>query len=154
MLQAIGILIVFFIFAALMMTQRISTLLALVLMALLIALIAGVPFYGEQGILEDVIALGAVRPASAYAAVIFGAWLGQVMLQTGISQDMIRRAAELAGDRPLAVALVLGAVVALLFTTLGGLGAVIMVGTIVLPIMMSVGIKPMKAATNRVSGLS
>jgi len=147
MLQAIGILIVFFIFAALMMTQRISTLLALVLMALLIALIAGVPFYGEQGVLEDVIALGAVRLASAYAAVIFGAWLGQVMLQTGISQDMIRRAAELAGDRPLAVALVLGAVVALLFTTLGGLGAVIMVGTIVLPIMMSVGIKPIKAAT-------
>jgi Mg2+/citrate symporter len=147
MLQAIGILIVFFIFAALMMTQRISTLLALVIMALLIALIAGVSFYGEQGILEDVIAQGAIRLASAYAAVIFGAWLGQVMLQTGISQDMIRRAAELAGDRPLAVAVVLAAVVALLFTTLGGLGAVIMVGTIVLPIMMSVGIKPIKSAT-------
>lgn len=147
MLQAIGILIVFLIFAALMVTQRISTLLALVLMALLIALIAGVPFYGDQGILNDVIAQGAVRLASAYAAVIFGAWLGQVMLQTGISQDMIRRAAELAGDRPLAVALVLAAVVALLFTTLGGLGAVIMVGTIVLPIMMSVGIKPIKAVT-------
>lgn len=147
MLQPILILVVFFVFAGLMMTQRISTLLALVLMAVLIALIAGVPVMGTDGILEDVIALGAVRLAAAYAAVIFGAWLGQVMLQTGISQDLIRRAAELAGDRPLAVALALAAVVALLFTTLAGLGSVIMIGTIVLPIMLSVGIKPVKTAT-------
>jgi Mg2+/citrate symporter len=147
MLQAILILVVFFIFAALMMTQRISTLLALVLMAVLIAVIAGVPLMGTDGILEDVIALGAVRLAPAYAAVIFGAWLGQLMLQTGISHDLIRRAAELAGDRPLAVAVVLAAVVAVLFTTLAGLGSVIMIGTIVLPIMISVGIKPTKSAT-------
>jgi Mg2+/citrate symporter len=147
MLQAIGIIIVFLIFAVLMMSQRISTLMALILMALLIAIIALVPFYGENGILVEIIAGGATRLATAYAAVIFGAWLGQVMLQTGISQDMIRRAAELAGDRPLMVALALAAVVAILFTTLGGLGAIIMVGTIVLPIMMSVGIKPIKAST-------
>lgn len=147
MIQAILIIIVFFVLAALMMTQRISTLLALIIMAILIALIAGVPVYGEDGILQDVIAGGAVRLATAYAAVILGAWLGQVMLMTGISQDMIRRAAELAGDRPSAVAFAMAIVVALLFTTLGGLGAVIMVGTIVLPIMISVGIKPIKSAT-------
>ncbi len=147
MLQAILIIVVFFVLAGLMMTQRISTLLALIIMAILIALIAGVPLYGDTGILKEVIAAGATRLATAYAAVILGAWLGQVMIQTGISQDMIRRAAELAGDRPTAVAYALGIVVALLFTTLGGLGAVIMVGTIVLPIMISVGIKPIKSAT-------
>jgi Mg2+/citrate symporter len=147
LLQPILILIIFLFFAGLMMTQRISTLLALVLMAIFIALVAGVQLLGTDGILEDVIALGAVRLAPAYAAVIFGAWLGQVMLQTGISQDLIRRAAELAGDRPMAVAIAVGGVVALLFTTLAGLGSVIMIGTIVLPIMLSVGIKPVKAAT-------
>ena len=150
MWQAIGILIVFFVFAALMMTRRISTLLALIGMAILIAIIGGVkiyPFDAKDGLIYDIIGAGAIRLASAYAAVMFGAWLGQVMNQTGISQDIIRRSAELAGDRPMAVAIVLGIAVAFLFTTLAGLGAVIMVGTIVLPIMMTVGIKPLKAAT-------
>jgi hypothetical protein len=40
----------------------------------------------------------------------------------------------------------MAAAVAILFTTLGGLGAVIMIGTIVLPILISVGIKPLQAA--------
>jgi len=69
------------------------------------------------------------------------------MVQTGISHSMIAKAAELGGDKPMGVALALGVVVALLFTAVGHLGAVIMVGTIVLPILMSVGIDRQKAAT-------
>jgi TRAP-type C4-dicarboxylate transport system permease large subunit len=153
-LQAIGILVVFFIFAALMMTQRMSTLLALICMAILIALIGGVPLLGKDGIVENVINGGALRLASAYTAVMFGAWLGQVMLQTGISQDIIRRAAELGGDRPMAVGIAMTAVTALLFTTMSGLGAVIMIGSIVLPILMGVGIKPLKAATIYLMGMA
>jgi hypothetical protein len=42
----------------------------------------------------------------------------------------------------------------LLFTTLGGLGAVIMVGTIILPIMMSLGISPLAAAGVMLVGIS
>lgn len=150
MWQAIGILIVFAVFAVLMMSRRISTLLALIAMGILIALIGGVkvyPFAAKDGLIVDILAGGVVRLGAAYTAVIFGAWLGQVMNQTGISQDIIRRAAELAGDRPLPVAIVLGVAVALLFTNLAGLGSVIMIGTIVLPILMTVGIKPIKAAT-------
>jgi len=153
-LQGIGILVVFLIFAALMMTQRMSTLLALVLMAILIALIGGVPLLGKDGIVENVINAGALRLASAYTAVMFGAWLGQVMFQTGISQDIIRRAAELGGDRPQAVGLAMAGVTALLFTTMSGLGAVIMIGTIVLPILMAVGIKPLKAAFIYMMGMA
>jgi C4-dicarboxylate transporter len=146
LLQGIGILIVFFVFAVLMVTRRMHTILALICMAILIALIGGVPFTGETGLLADVLDAGAMRMASAIGALIFGAWLGQVMTQTGISQDIIRRAAELGGDRPLAVALALAVAVALLFTTLGGTGAVIMVGSIVMPILMSVGFSAVQAA--------
>jgi hypothetical protein len=63
-----------------------------------------------------------------------------VVIQTGIAEGLIKRAAEFGGDKPLAVATTLMAVIALLFTTLFGLGAVIMVGGLALPIMMSIGV--------------
>ena len=147
MWTAVAILAIFLVFAFLMITQRLSTVLSLIFMAILIPLVAGVPFGGEQGILQRVIEAGSIRMASAIAAVIFGAWLGQPMVQTGISQSMIAKAAELGGDKPMGVAVALGVVVAILFTAVGHLGAVIMVGTIVLPILMSVGIDRQKAAT-------
>ena len=147
MWTAVAILAIFLVFAFLMITQRLSTVLSLIFMAILIPLVAGVPFGGEQGILQRVIEAGSIRMASAIAAVIFGAWVGQLMVQTGISQSMIAKAAELGGDKPMGVAVALGVVVAILFTAVGHLGAVIMVGTIVLPILMSVGIDRQKAAT-------
>ena len=60
---------------------------------------------------------------------------------------MIKKAAELGGDRPLVITIVLSIVVALLFTTLAGLGSIIMVGTIVLPIMVSIGIPALSAVS-------
>lgn len=147
MVTSIAIVAIFFVFAFLMLTQRLSTVLSLISMAILIALVAGVPLGGNQGILMEVIEGGTTRLASAIAAVIFGAWLGQTMIQTGISHSMIAKAAELGGDKPMGVALALAVAVALLFTTVGHLGAVIMIGTIVLPILMSVGIDRLKAAT-------
>lgn len=147
MATSIAIVAIFFVFAFLMLTQRLSTVLSLIAMAILIALVAGVPVGGTQGILVDIVEGGATRLGSAIAAVIFGAWLGQTMIQTGISHSMIAKAAELGGDKPMGVALALAVVVALIFTTVGHLGAVIMIGTIVLPILMSVGIDRLKAAT-------
>jgi len=67
------------------------------------------------------------------------------VMQTGIAEGIIKRAAEFGGDRPLAVAVTLMAAVALLFTALFGLGAIIMVGGLALPIMMSIGV-PRKLA--------
>ncbi|BAS27365.1 C4-dicarboxylate ABC transporter [Limnochorda pilosa] len=147
MWTAVAILAIFLIFAFLMITQRMSSVLSLIFMAILIPVVAGVPFTGSEGILQKVVEGGAIRLATAIAAVIFGAWLGQLMVQTGISHSMIAKAAELGGDKPMGVALALGVVVAILFTAVGHLGAVIMVGTIVLPILMSVGIDRHKAAT-------
>ncbi|QQO11174.1 C4-dicarboxylate ABC transporter [Breznakiella homolactica] len=152
MLQGILIIVVFLVIAALMITRKIPTLLALPLLAVAICLIAGVPFVGKDanganiGFLQTVIEGGATRMAAAYAAVIFGAWLGQLMNQTGVTSTIIRKSAELGGDRPLIVTIVLVIAVALLFTTLAGLGSVIMVGSIVLPILVSIGVPAISAA--------
>jgi len=141
--NAIALLAVFALFAALMYARRLPALLAVPLMALTMSLAAGVPFNRLGGI----VTAGAVALAPVYVAVVFGALLGRVTLDTGIARAIVNFAAEYGGERPFALALGMCAVVALLFTSLQGLGAIIMVGSIVLPIMMTTGVPRMVAAT-------
>lgn len=152
MLQGSLIIVAFVVIAALMMTKKIPTLLALPLMAVVICIIAGVPAVGVDadgnniGWLQTVVESGTVRMGSAIMAVVFGAWLGQLMNKTGVTENIIKKSAELGGDRPLIVTLIMVAACAVLFTTLNGLGSIIMVGSIVLPILISVGVPAMSAA--------
>jgi hypothetical protein len=88
-----------------------------------------------------------VQLAPFYVAVIFGGLLGRVTIETGIARAIVNLAAEYGGERPFALSLGLCAIVALLFTSLSGLGGIIMVGTIVLPIMMTAGVPRTIAAT-------
>ncbi len=145
MLQGIAVVLIFLFFAYFMFRQKIPSFFALFLMSILIPLVAGAPIAGENSILT-ILNDGSFNLASSMPALLFGAWVGEIMNETGITKDIIRRASELAGDRPFIVAVVMFAVVALLFTTLTGLGAHIMVGMLVLPILGAVGIKPLTAS--------
>ncbi len=140
----IALLVIFVVFAALMFTRKVPALLAVPAMAVLIAAVVGTPV---SEILNNVISNGAVKLAPAYVAVFAGAMLGRVMMETGIAEGIIKRAAEFGGDKPLVVALGLMLVTAVLFTSLTGLGAIIMVGSLVLPIMMSLGVPRKLAGT-------
>ena len=131
------ILAIFAVFAALMFTRKMPALIAVPLMAIAVAVLVAHPF---NGILKDIISDGVIKLAPAYVAVFAGAMLGRIMMQTGIAEGIIKRAAEFGGDQPLVVAFILMIATAVLFTTLTGLGAIIMVGTLVLPIMMSLGL--------------
>jgi len=144
MIRGILIIAVFIIMAAGMMSRKLPALIALPLMAVLISIIAGIP---GMEILNNVVGEGSVRLSAAMAAAMFGGVLSQVVNRTGIAKSIIRRAAELAGDKPLIVAIVMAVAVSFVFTSIGGLGAFIMVGTIVLPIMMSVGIPGLTAGS-------
>lgn len=138
------ILLVFAVFAVLMFTRRMPALLALPAMAIGTAAIVQLPVIN---ILNDIVAAGSIRLAPVYVAVFAGAMMGRVMLQTGIAEAIIKRAAEFGGDKPIVVAFGLMIVTAILFTTLQGLGAIITVGSLVLPILMSLGIPRRLAAT-------
>jgi H+/gluconate symporter-like permease len=137
------ILVVFLIFAALMYTRAMPALLAVPAMAIVMAFVAGVPAAG----LGDIVVKGASALASVYVTVILGAMLGRVTLDTGIAKSIVNFAAEFGGEQPMLLALLLCAVVAVLFVSLSGLGAIIMVGSIVLPIMMTTGVPRKIAAT-------
>ncbi len=142
-MNAILVLLVFVAFAAMMYTRKMPAIVAVPLMAVVMALAAGVTAGALPGIVVD----GASALSRAYVAVIFGALLGRVTLDTGIARALVNLAAEYGGENPFAFSLVLCAIVALLFTSLNGLGAIIMVGSIVLPIMMTTGVPRTIAAT-------
>lgn len=137
--------------AVLMYTRRLSALLALPLMAVIMALIGGIP---GDSIMQDVIAKGAVKLNVAYTTTMFGAVLAELMNKLGLARALVRWVAEFGGDNPFVLAVVLTAVTALLFSTLGGLGAVIMIGTIILPVMLSLGIPQATAGGLFLFGIS
>lgn len=151
MLQGILILVVFFVFAGLMMTKKMQTIIALPLMGILIAVVAGVPFISSDAetytIANNVLEQGAMRLSSAIAGLVFGAFFGQILNRVGIVKGIIKKAAELAGDKPLIIALVLYAAASVIFSGLNGLGMVILVGTIIIPIMLTAGISPFASAS-------
>ncbi len=60
-------------------------------------------------------------------------------------EEEFRKVAELAGDKPLPIALAFLVVASLIFASSNGLGMVILVGTIIIPIMISAGVSPMTA---------
>lgn len=142
-MSAVAVLSVFAVFALLMYVRWLPALLAVPLMAVAMSLAAGVGFDR----LGAIVAGGAVALAPVYVAVVFGALLGRVTLDTGIARAIVNLVAEYGGERPFALALGMCAVVALLFTSLQGLGAIIMVGSIVLPIMMTTGVPRTVAST-------
>jgi len=78
--------------------------------------------------------------------IIFGSWFGRILVETGIAGTIIRNAVELGGDKPGLTCILLNLVTALIFTTSYGPGAVVAIGVIVFPIMLSLGIpKPLAA---------
>lgn len=158
MLQLALILVVFVIGVILMMTKKMPAILTLPLMGIIIAAIAGVPFISAdpetQSITTFVIGSGATRLASTITVTAFGAIFAEVIQRQGISGAIIRKAAELAGDKPLVIALVMTAATALIFTAMSGAGPVIMVAQIAIPLMISAGVAPVVAASLVLLGLS
>src|SRR3954454_6856307 len=138
----IALLVAFLIVVALIVRGQ-SPIIMLLLLAIVWAVIAGI---GVNDIQAKILQGGGVQYASAVIIIVFGAWFAQILIQTGIAESVIRSAVELAGDRPLATAMTITLVTALLFTSMYGVGAAIAIGVIALPIMMSQGIPPYVAA--------
>jgi len=149
--QIILLIGVFLSMAMLMFLRKLPALIALPLMAVLIALIGGVSI---EDTIEYVVGIGALKLHSAYTIAMFGSMLSVILRKTGVDENFIKKGAELSGDNPWIIAVIMLILITMLFTTLGGLGAIIMVATIVLPIMSSVGIGNMTIVGIFLIGLS
>lgn len=157
--RVVMILLVFACFIGLIIAKKLPTILALPLLGVIVAAIAGIPLLtaaeeGGQTIMGFVIGQGSSRLAGTIIATIYGGMFAKVIQKQGISDAIIRKAAELAGDKPFAIAFVLTAATALIFSAIGGAGPVIMVSTIVIPLMLSAGIPAVTAAGLVLMGIS
>jgi len=151
MILGVMIFLIFIVFAGLMYANKLPAIFALPVMAMLISIAAGIPI---ENIAKTIISDGSYKLALPIIVVMFGAMLSQFVAKSGIAEVLVKNVAELSGDRTYIVAFSLTLVCALLFTVLGGLGAVIMVATIVLPIMISIGVSRLVAGCLFLLGLS
>ncbi|MCG9597100.1 transporter [Vibrio sp. Isolate25] len=165
-LLLISCVLIVFVYA--MITKRISTLIALPIMGVLTAVIASVgevPMLGlfahenakgeeVQGIMNSVLGDGARMMASTIAATIFGGAFAVLLRRVGVAEAIIKKAAELAGDRVRVIAFIFYVATMIIFTAIGGLGAVILVGSVALPIMMTAGISGVVSGSIILLGLT
>ncbi|NOX89287.1 MAG: citrate transporter [Calditrichaeota bacterium] len=150
-IQLFAFLFIFLIMAVAMFLRKIPALIALPLMAFLIPPVSGV---SVADTMQFVIGEGALKLHNAYTVALFGSMLSILLQKTGVAENMIKQGAELAGDNPWTISVLMLILITLLFTTLGGLGAIIMVATIVLPILSSVGLSAMSVVGIFLIGLS
>jgi len=148
-------------FGWLMISRRMTATIALPLAAVSLAVVALIPLALEQGasaalqvMAAEVIEPGIARLSGAIFAVILGAVLAAQIKISGAAERIVRYAAEYAGEDRFRLGLLLLVVIAILFTTLGGLGAVILVASITLPLLFSLGFEPKVAGVLFLLGLS
>ncbi|HET7615766.1 MAG TPA: gluconate:proton symporter [Bacillales bacterium] len=106
-------------------------------MAILWVIIGGIPY---DTAINEVFEKGAESYAVTALVVIFGSWFGRVLVDTGIAGSIIRKIVELGGEKPLVITILLSIVTSLIFTSTFGVGAVIAIGVIILPILLSLGV--------------
>ncbi|MEU1185499.1 transporter [Streptomyces sp. NPDC005820] len=138
----------------LMLTRRLPTAFALVLLAVVIALLAGAPLTGKNSVLDTVLQEGAPALAATVVAIILGSWLGKLLDETGVAGTLVRKIVEFGGDRPTVVALGVLAVSALVGTVTGSAPAAMLAGIIGIPAMIAVGVPRVTAAGTVLMGIA
>ncbi|MEU2573725.1 transporter [Streptomyces anulatus] len=131
---------------AAMLTRRLPTAFALVILAVVIAFVAGAPLSGENSVLDTVLQEGAPALGATMIAILLGSWLGRLLDETGIAGTLVRKIVEFGGDRPVVVALGVLAVSTLVGTVTGSAPAAMLAGIIGIPAMIAVGIPKVTAA--------
>jgi len=88
---------------------------------------------------------GAARIGPTIMSFVLAGVFARAQIDTGIVENIVKRAAELGGDRPFVTAIILG--LASAYTTLGAFaGGCFVAHVIALPILISMGLSPLTAA--------
>ncbi|MFF1395860.1 transporter [Streptomyces sp. NPDC058287] len=139
---------------AAMLSRKLPTAFALVLLAVVIAFLAGAPLTGKNSVFDTVLQEGAPALAATMIAILLGSWLGKLLEETGIAGTLVRKIVEFGGDRPVFVALGVLAVSALVGTVTGSAPAAMLAGLIGIPAMVAVGIPKVTAAGTILMGIA
>ncbi|WP_195517793.1 gluconate:proton symporter [Weissella cibaria] len=111
-------------------------------MAILWAVIGLVPF---DVAIKKVFAEPALNYGPTIIYIAFGSWFGRVLVDSGIAPAISQRTAKAGKKNVMLAAILVILVTALIFISAYGVGSVIAIGVILLPILLSLGI-PRKIA--------
>ena len=139
---------------AAILSRKLPTAFALVLLAVVIALISGAPLGGKNSVLDTVLQTGAPALAATMIAILLGSWLGKLLDETGIAGTLVRKIVEFGGDRPAVVGLGVLVVSALVGSVTGSAPAAMLAGIIGIPAMIAVGIPKVTAAGTILMGIA
>ncbi|MCK9869319.1 transporter [Nocardiopsis dassonvillei] len=154
-MTAFAILLAMAVGVGLMLTRRLPTAFALVLLSVAIALIAGAPLTGEEGsVTGTVVQEGAPRLAATMIAILLGSWLGTLMSEAGIASTLVRKIVEFGGERPSLVAVGVFVVAILCGSITGSAPAAMLAGVVGIPAMIAVGVTPTVAAGTVLVGIA
>ncbi|WP_420037722.1 TRAP transporter large permease subunit [Streptomyces sp. cg28] len=152
--MGIVILIIMAAGVAAMLTKKLPTAFALVLLGVVIAFVSGAPLTGKNSVLDTVLQEGAPMLAATMIAILLGSWLGKLLDETGIAGTLVRKIVEFGGDRPTVVALGVLVVSTLIGTVTGSAPAAMLAGIIGIPAMIAVGIPKVTAAGTILMGIA
>ncbi|KAB8165831.1 TRAP transporter large permease subunit [Streptomyces sp. 3MP-14] len=152
--MGVVILLIMLVGVVLMLSGKLPTAFALVLLGVSIALVTGAPLTGEESVLDTVLQQGAGGLAATMIAILLGSWLGRLLDETGIAGTLVRKIVEFGGDRPTVVALGVLAVSGLVGTVTGSAPAAMLAGIIGIPAMIAVGVPKVTAAGTILMGLA
>lgn len=150
-MSGIWIILMFIVVAIQMARKKLPTIIALPLLATGVAFVSGTGFVEY---LNNIVLKGSTLLGGAMCVVIFGAMFANVIRKVGISDYIISHTAELSSDNPFLLALALWLATVFVFMGVGGLGGVIMVGSIIIPLLLSAGVEPVIAVSILLLGVN
>ncbi|MCZ2490533.1 gluconate:proton symporter [Dellaglioa algida] len=106
-------------------------------MAILWSVIGQIPF---DKAVQKVFAEPALNYGPTIIYIAFGSWFGRVLVDSGIAPAISEATKKVGKKRPLIAAILIVFVTAFIFVSAYGVGSVIAIGVILLPIMLSLGI--------------
>ncbi|QEA59459.1 gluconate:proton symporter [Leuconostoc koreense] len=111
-------------------------------MALLWSVIGLVPF---NQVVQKVIAEPALNYGPTIIYIVFGSWFGRVLVDSGIAGSISAQTEKVGRKAPIFATILVVLVTALIFSSAYGVGSVIAIGVILIPILLSIGV-PKKVA--------
>lgn len=106
-------------------------------MAILWSIIGMVP---ADQVIQKVFAEPALNYGPTIIYIVFGSWFGRVLVESGIAPAISEQTNKVGKKRPVIAGILVLFVTAFIFVSAYGVGSVIAIGVILLPIMLSVGI--------------
>jgi hypothetical protein len=107
------------------------------IMAILWAVIGMVPF---NTAVQKIFAEPALNYGPTIIYIVFGSWFGRVLVDSGIAPAISEATNKVVRKHPLLAAVLVVLVTAFIFVSAYGVGSVIAIGVILLPILLSVGV--------------